>query len=270
MISVDVAIHRVRRDITLAVVLKALFFLAIVGSLWIGPSYMKALALTVVAVSWVWLSVSSARNSQIAAGSPSLIASGQFDEAERQIDKAMRTFSLFRAAKLQSLHQLAMLRHAQQRWQESAALCRALLGQRLGVRSLSRASRLILAESLLEMNDLNGAYQAIMQLYQERLPLREAMMLLAVQVDYEAKIGAWGRIMNAAPTKVQLAEMMPAIQAARVQSLLGLAAMRVGRTDWADWLRSRVEMLVDVQALCAQRPMLCELWGRNPDANAGN
>jgi hypothetical protein len=205
MIPVDVAIHRVRRDITLAVVLKGLFFLAILASLWIGPGHMKALALTVVGVSWVWLSVSSARNSQIAAGSPSLIAAGQFDEAEKQIDKAVRTFSLFRAAKLQSLHQLAMLRHAQRRWQESAALCRALLGQRLGVRSLSRASRLILAESLLEMNDLRGAYEAINGLYSERLPLRETMMLLAVQLDYEARIGAWQRMMNAAPMKVQLA-----------------------------------------------------------------
>ena len=265
MLSVDVAIHRVRRDITLAVMLKIVFFLAIVGSLWIGPPYAKALALTAVAVAWVWLSINSARNSQIAASSPSLIASGQFEEAEKQIDRATRTFSLFRIAKLQSLHQLAMLRHAQRRWQESAALCRALLGQRLGVRSLSRASRLILAESLLEMNDLRGAYEAIVGLYHDRLPLREAMMLLASQLDYEARIGAWGRMMHAAPTKVQLAEMMPANHAARAQALLALAAMKMGRSDWANWLRGRVELLVDVQSLCAQRPMLWEVWGKPPE-----
>src|SRR3712207_6854480 len=54
--------------------------------------------------------------------------------------QALRSFSLFRAVKLLSVHHLAVLRHAQKRWQDSAMLCRALLGQRLGsLQSLSRS-----------------------------------------------------------------------------------------------------------------------------------
>lgn len=265
MIPVEAAIQRVRRDITLGVVLKAAFFVAVFGCLWIGPAQVKLPALMGVCFVWVWLAVTSARGSRLAADSPSLIASGQFDEAEKRIDLAMRTFSLFRAAKLQALHQLAVLRHAQHRWQESAALCRALLGRRLGaVGGLSRQSRLILAESLLEMNDVRGAYEAIALLYRDRLPLREALMLLSVQLDYEARNSAFSHMMIDAPAKAQLAELMPTMHAARSQALLSLAAMKTGRADWADWFRERAQLLADVQTLCTQRPMLWEVWGRKP------
>jgi hypothetical protein len=47
---------------------------------------------------------------------------------------------------------------------------------------------------------------------------------------------------------------------ARVQAMLALAAKRTGRTDWANWLRRRVELLVDVRELATQRPLLWELW----------
>ena len=262
MIPVEVAIHRVRRDITLAVMLKGVFFAAVFACLLIGPTQFKAAALMAVGFLWVWLNVSSARGSQLAAESPSLIAAGQFDEAEKQIDLAMRTFSLFRAVKLQSLHQLALLRHAQHRWQESAALSRALLSKRMGPnRGISRQSRLILAESLLEMNDLRGAYEAMAGLHQDRLPLREAISLLAVQLDYESRLGAWDRMMTDAPAKSQLIELMSASHAARSQALLALAARKLGRADWSDWLARRAELLADVQSLIAQRPMLEEVWG---------
>ena len=86
----------------------------------------------------------SVRGSQLASVSPSLIAAGQFELAEHQIEQALRTFSLFRTSKLLSLHHLAVLRHAQRRWMDAAELCTALLRQRLGaLAGLSRQSRLI-------------------------------------------------------------------------------------------------------------------------------
>jgi hypothetical protein len=267
MIPVEFAIQRVRRDITFGVMLKGAFFAAVFGCLLIGPAHLKAMALTAVGFIWVWLSVTSARTSRLAADSPGLIAAGQFDEAERRIDLAMRTFSLFRNVKLQTLHQLALLRHAQHRWQDSAALSRALLRQRPGsARALSRESRLILAESLLELNDLSGTYEAMASLYQERLPLRDAVALLTVQLDYEARIGAWQRMMNDAPAKAQLAELMSANRAALTQALLALAAKKSGRQDFADWLGARAALLADIQSLCERRPMLCEVWGVSPGA----
>jgi len=260
MISSDVAIHRVRRDLTLGMLLKAALLGVVFVALFAKPSTRVPTLAGVVGV-WFVLSLTSARSSRLAMDSPALIATGQFDEAERQIDQAMRAFSPFGPAKLRALHQLAMLRHAQQRWQDAAALCRALLSHRLaGNRALSKPSSLILAGSLLELNDLNGTYVALRELYSQQLSLEEVLNVLALQVDYEARIGAWQHMFAGAPTKVQLAELMPSEQAARLQGLLALAALKCGRADWADWLRRRAEILADVKTLTTARPMLSEIW----------
>jgi methylmalonyl-CoA mutase N-terminal domain/subunit len=185
----------------------------------------------------------------------------QFEQAEEVIDRSLRMFSLFAATRILALHHLAMLRHAQRRWAESAALCRAVLAQRLGrVRGLSKSARLMLADSLLEINDLAGAHAALAGLYSERLALGEAINLLVVQFDYLWRVGAWAQMMAQPSTTVQLAELMPTKQSARTQALLALAARKTGREEWAQWLRRRVELLVDVRELAAERPVLWELW----------
>jgi hypothetical protein len=199
----------------------------------------------------------------VAAGFAGLIASGQYGAAEQQIEQLLQRFSVSRASKLLSMHHLAALRHAQRRFGDAAALCRELLGQRLGhLKGLSRASRLILADSLLELNDPVSAYHAMVPLYQQRLPLGEALALLSIQLDYQARTGAWAAITEQIATKVQLTELMPPGPAVRAQALLAVAAQRCGKDDWSRWLIQRVELQSDVQELCARRPMLWELWSR--------
>ena len=265
MISVDIAIHRVRRDITLGVLLKAFLVAALFAVLiFAQPQPVRFAALAGIVGIWIALSITSARSSRLAMDSPALIATGQFDEAERRIDQAMRAFSLFGPPKLRALHQLAVLRHAQQRWQDAAALCKALLGHRIGMsRGLTTPSRLILAESLLELNDLPGSFVTVRDLYSQTLSLEEVLNVMSLQLDYESRIGAWGKMFDGATTKTQLAELMPSPAAARVQALLALAALKSGRPDWADWLRRRAELLADVNSLTAGRPMLWELWKKS-------
>src|SRR4051794_5954185 len=127
MLTAETAISRLRRDLTVAAAVKVALFAAVAAAL-VVPKVDKAVALVFVGTVWMALSYASAKGSRLAAGSAALIAAGQFDEAERRIDQALRRFSLFRAVKLQSLHHLALLRHAQRRWPESALLARALLG----------------------------------------------------------------------------------------------------------------------------------------------
>jgi hypothetical protein len=257
MLAVDTAINRVRRDLTLTALLKVALGIAVVGCLMVGPEAVRIIGLLGIASLWLWLSLNSARGSRVAAESPLLIASGQFEEAERNIEQTVRSFSLFRAVKLQSLHHLAILRHAQRRWQESAALARALLGQRLGpLQPLSRSTRLLLADSLLEMNDLRGTYDALGALYREPLSLTEMLNLLAIQLDYSARVGAWQWMMQGAMSKVQLLELLPAPSSARAQSFMALAAKKIGRLDFSDWLRARAQLLADVGRLVSERPML--------------
>ena len=264
MISAEKAIRTIHRDLTISSLLKAALFGGVVFVGTLGPEL--GIPRTVVGIliglafAWTFFSAYTARGS-MGADSPSLIASGQFDEAEQEIEKVIKSFWLVRSAKLLGLHHLAVLRHAQRQWRESVLLSQALLRQRLGfMPAIARTTRLMLADSLLELGDVNGAYQALMSLYTEKLSLIEAMNLLVVQLDYESRIGAWAAMFNNIKHKVQLTEAMPAASAARAQAMLAIAALRLGRQDWADWLRQRVELLTDINELMTHRPMLKELW----------
>jgi hypothetical protein len=271
MLTAEAAIHRTRRDLTLGLALKALLPIAVVGCFLVGPESLRLAMLFGVIGGWVALGFSSLRRAQLAAMSPGLIAAGRFEEAEQQIDDAIRSFSPFSAAKLRPLHHLALLRHAQRRWKETALLCRALLGHRAGaVRGLSNPARLILTDALLEMDDVRGAYDAITSLYRERLSLGEVLHLMLLQLDYSARIGAWKSMLENLMKKVELAELMPTDAAARAQALLALAAMKLGRDDWAQWLGARARLLVDAAQLMDQRPILRELWKSDvPGAGQG-
>jgi hypothetical protein len=268
VISAQHAIARARRDLTIGTLLKGLLLVVAVGALLMGPlssrlglRFDATLVLMIVGAIWVVLGMQSARNSRMVAESPSLIASGQFDVAEQQITGALRSFSIFRAVKLLSLHHLAALRHAQKRWSEAAMLCRALLSQKkVEPAGLGRSTRLLLADSLLELNDTREVGDCVARLYDQRLSLGEALSLLLVQLDYESRLGAWNQMTTGIMTKVSLAELMPTARSARTQALLALAAKKSGREDWANWLRRRAELLVDPIDLYTPRPLLRELW----------
>jgi hypothetical protein len=260
------AISRLRRDLTMGTALNVLLAIGALACLVLPISarlggFGGIMMLTLVGVVWLGLSYQSVKGTRLAAGSAGLIAAGQLEVAEHQIESALRSFSLFRTGKLMTLHQLAVLRHAQKRWEDCAQLCRELLKQRLGaVRNLEKPTRLMLADTLLELGDVDGAYQTLSVLHQQRLTLGEALNLLAVQLDYEARINAWGQMFSGIAAKTQMAELLPAPKAAGVEALLALAAKKVGRTDWSDWLRRRVELLADVNDLTRARPILWQLW----------
>jgi hypothetical protein len=265
MISADSAISHFRRGLTLGSVLKGLLLAGAVACLLLRPVLAgrvdTALLLAGIGGVWIALSYRSLKGSRVAADSPSLIASGQFEQAEAKLDEALRSFSLFRTVKLLSLHHLAVLRHAQRRWGDTASLCRALLRQRLGaMQGLSKPTQLMLADALLELGDLRGAQQAIGALERHQLSLNEAMTFLLIQLDYQHRMGAWEPMLSGLEAKVQLAELMPSTGAARAQAMLALAAKKRGRTEWMRWLRDRAGLLAEVEQLCSARPALRELW----------
>jgi hypothetical protein len=273
MISAEHAISKLRRDLTVGAFIKGVMISVMIGALIVGPLVGARtdvlLVMAVLGITWMAWGFRSFRETTRTAQFPSLIATGQFDVAEDQIERMLRAFSPFKNVKLLGVHHLAMLRHAQRRWQDTAMLCRALLRQRLGSLSgLNKTSRLILADALLEMNDVAGAYEAITRLYDQHLTLGEAMNLLSIQLDYESRIGAWDAMMRHLPAKVQLAEVMIPPSSARTQALLALAAKKTGRMDWSDWLRKRVELIADPKQLCAQRPLLWEVWQRSQEPEA--
>jgi hypothetical protein len=269
MLSVDGAITRFRRDLTIAALLRAAMVIMAVGCVIAQPvlgmhqDWMPLLL--VVGGVWVVLSYRSMQGTRMAADSPSLIAAGEFDRAESHIDAALRTFSLFRTAKILSLHHLAVLRHAQSRWRESALLCQALLAQKLGnMQGMARTSLLMLADSQMQLGDLQGAFGAMGRLYRFRLSLGEALTLQLLQLDYGSRIGSWESMLQGIGGKIQMCELMPPLNAARSQAMLGLAAQRLNRLELARWLRRRCELLADPREIAAGRPLLEEMF-RQPN-----
>ena len=269
MIPVEVAISKFRRDLTIAALLRTgLFAIALVCILAqpifrLHQDWMPVLLL--VGGIWLVLGYRSMQASRMAADSPSLIAAGDFDRAESHIDAALSSFSLFRSAKILNLHRLAILRHAQNRWRESALLCQALLSQKLGnMQPMARTSLLMLADSQIQLGDLPGAFAAMGRLFRQRLSLAEALTLQLLQLDYAWRIGAWESMVQGVGGKVQMCELMPPINAARSQALLALAAYKLNRTDLGDWLRRRAQLLADPPEISAGRPVLEEMFRQNP------
>jgi hypothetical protein len=265
MLSVDHTITRFRRDLALAALLRtglmAVALVCVLAQPVFGMRQDWMPVLIAVGAIWILLSYRSVQGSRKAADSPSLIAAGDFDRAENHIDAALRSFSLFRAAKIVSLHHLAVLRHAQSRWRESALLCQAVLSQKLGnMQGMARASLLMLADSQIQMGDLRGAFAAMTRLFRYRLTLAEALTLQLLQLDYGWRIGAWESMLQGVAGKIQMCELMPPINAARAQSLLAVAAYRQNRGDLARWLRRRAELLADTAEIAAGRPVLEEMF----------
>jgi hypothetical protein len=265
MIPVDLAITRFRRDLTIAALLRYVLLVAALCCLVAEPVFGIhqdwMVILMVVAGIWMVLTYRSVQGTRIAADSPSLIAAGDFDLAENHINSALRSFSIFRTAKILSLHHLAVLRHAQHRWRESAMLSQAVLGQKLGnLQPMARASLLMLADSMLQLGDLSGAFGAMGRLYRYRLSLNEALTLQLLQLDYGWRIGAWGSMLEGIGAKVQMCELMPPINAARSQAMLSLAAYKLNRPELGGWLRRRAELLVAPAEIIAGRPALEEVF----------
>ncbi len=267
MTPTELTIARLRRDMALSSVVKAALFAAAVFSLFVETIFSQrviapSLALSVVALIWVLLSYRSMKWTRLAAGSPALIAAGQYEEAERVIERSLRSFSLFGGMKLRALHYLAVLRHAQRRHAEAALLCQTLLSRGLGeAGELTRESRLILADSLLELDDLWGTYGVLSSLYSDRLSLSEALEMLAIQTDYLSRIGGWREMLSGLAQKLPLAELMPAGRSARTQAFFALAAKKAEWGAWESYLRRRVELIAEIPELVGSRPQLSELWG---------
>jgi hypothetical protein len=268
MIPVDAAIARFRRDLAVSTLLRLGLFAVAFGCLfaapWLGFRGDGVVALMVVGMVWMTLSYRSVQGSRLAADSPALIATGQFDRAETIIETGLRSFSLFRTAKLLSLHHLALLRHAQQRWRETALLCQALIRQKLrGLPGLAHSTRLLLADSLLQMDEVRGAYEAMVGLQGVALSLHESLTLQLLQLEYCSRVSGWDAMLDAVRLKVQMSELMPTVNAARSQAYLAMAARKKGRIELSLWLRRRAELLATADEISAQRPLLAAMFREN-------
>lgn len=207
-----------------------------------APNFAMVLLLA-VAASWIGVGTISSR---VWRQIPRITALLEQDPsaAESAIAAALRRRPLQRSVRLLLYHRLALLRHRQQRFGETAAICQAVLAQKLGPAAAVRGNLLLmLAESRLECGDLAGAHLALVELQRSRLLLVESLQRLSLQIRYEITCGYDLHALQDLERKLDLIELMPAAQGAAMHVLLARAAARAGQAALAQWLGQRAELL---------------------------
>lgn len=216
------------------------------------PAFLTALV-------WLAVLVVSVRARRLAIDAVPLIAAGEFGLAEDRLSQSLRSFSVLRSSRLLGLQQLALLRHSQSNWADVAKLCRELIDrQRPAEQAIDVPSRLMLAESLIELGELPAAAREIATLSARRLALRDTLLLTHLRLELQIAAGHVAEAAARMETTLALVELMPPAVSARCHALLALAAKRMGRHDWHAFLARRAALLADVDDLVAARPFLRE------------
>jgi hypothetical protein len=245
--------RRLRRQLALDAGLRLLVTLGVVAMLvavsWQAGGSWVAVTLAVVLALGAWMLINgiSARTSSQLSRLTVMVERDRAG-AEDRLAWHLKRMPLLRWVRLLLYHRLALLRHHQQRYDEAAAICQALLGYRLGPAEGTRPSiLLLLAEAQIERGDASGAYPAVAALYAMSLPLIESMQRLALQTRYELLAGYPNHALWQHQRKVRLAELMPAGHDGAVHAMLATAADRCQQPALADWFWRRVRLLATDQ-----------------------
>ncbi len=259
--------HRIRRELTIDATVRGTVLITAAAAILIasaaepeqGPLTWWLLLLVV----GVWMLISGP-NAKVVRQIPpitDMIAAGRAS-AGPTLAAAIRRRPLVRAVRLALYHRLAMLRHRQRRYAESAMICHAVLvecpklsdqssptptrpgtsahtGERMRIHLL-----LMLVEARLSLGDLMGVYVTLVELHRHKLNLLELMQLQALQTRYELACGYTDRALERVREKVRLAEVMPVALGGAMHAMLAAAARQQNQPDLAHWLRRRTAMLV--------------------------
>ena len=267
MLTTTKAISIFRRNMILATFVQMGLWGVVLASLFlnvlpIGPVGSGTVLMIVAICIFVSFAFYIVKAAGLESRSLALINSRQFKEAEANIEILLHRSLLIKTRSIANLYHLMLLRHSEKSWPDVVELSAILVNQKSFARTpFYRSMLLVRTEAMLETGNLNGAYSALIKLYEMRLSLVEATNLLVLQLDYESRIGAWESMLpaNATYKRVQLAELLPSLKAARAQGLMALAAQKLGRSDWCQWLTRRAHLLVGHGDLIADRPILAEL-----------
>lgn len=194
-----------------------------------------------------------------------LLATGQLDDAEHWLRQAATGFSLSARLQLAAGQSLATVYFQRDRHDWVIALCRELLDHRL-LRSLSHvwvATRLMLADSLLALDRVGEAYEALRPVYDATLSLTDRLKLLPLQLRYELAAEHPESAVDAMGEKIQLAEILDARRAALVHALLAEACRRREMAREQAYLTERARLYHDLEPLAEDYAVLQPIAGIN-------
>jgi len=209
-----------------------------------GFSYLAVILAVVLAVgAWMLVNGISARSSTQLPRLTAMIEE-EPEQAEARLAWHFSRKPLVKWVRLLLYHRLALLRHHQQRYDETAAICHALLQHHLGPAKRTRRHLLLmLAEAQLERGDALGAFGPIEALHHAPLSLIESLQRLALQTRYELLAGFPQYALWQEPRKRRLAELLPAPHCGALHAMLATAADRCEQRELGDWLWQRTQLL---------------------------
>lgn len=215
-----------------------------------------------VLLAWVALAVSSVRLTQAMQTGRILLRTGQLDDAEVWLRRAMTGLSLSVNTQLVAGQQLALLFFRRGSHLQVVAICRELLRQNLKrLRHAWVSARLMLADSLLILDRIDEAYEAMRPVYDVELSLADRMKLLPIQLRYELASDHSASASAALAEKVQIAELLDSPQAGLVHALLAEACRRQAMPAQHAFLAERARLYWDLDQLAERYAVIAPICG---------
>lgn len=194
---------------------------------------------------WMALNIISAKAWQQVSNMNELFAIPP-EMAEARIATVLKHKPLARQVRLLTWHRLASLRHQQQDFDQTIAICQSVLMHPLrNVEAVWQHLLLMLTEAQLARNDAHGAYTSLAELSRRPLSLAHTLQKMALQTRYMLIVGYDEQALHDLGSKIHMAEMMPTLQCGAMHVLLYTAAHRSGQTQQANWLDERARLLLN-------------------------
>lgn len=213
---------------------------------------------------WLACVAVSVRTAKAGQWASVLFAAGRFEEAEAELVRAIRGFTIFRHTLLAMGQQLGSILHARGAHREARDVFRTVvraMGRRArAANGFAATLRLLWADCELALGDLRGTYEALHPVYGMPLTLTERLMLLPIELRYGLASGHSDHVVGDLATKLRYAELLESPQAALVHALLAEACRREGMQAEADFLQRRAALYHDLDAL----PPILNVTGGEP------
>lgn len=276
--ELDNLLRRFRRRINQIAVIRVLAILAVAllaaWSTW-EPAQLDrrvaALLVGVVLLGWIVLALVSFHLARMLQMARILLGTGQTDNARVWLGRVMTGWSLSSRIQLVACQHLASSFSAKDGHEEVVSICHELLRHRLGrLKSVVVNTRLMLADSLLMLDRVGEAYEALKPLSDLPLSLADRMKMLPIQLRYELRAGQPALAAESLPEKVRIAELLESPQAALVHAMLAKACRRQGMHAQAEFLIRRARLYADLAPLAQRYEVIADVAAADggPDPHA--
>jgi hypothetical protein len=125
----------------------------------------------------------------------------------------------------------------------------------------------MLAESLLSLDRVGEAYEAMRPVYDVPLTLADRMKLLPVQLWYELQAGQAIASVESLPEKVRIAELLDSQQAALVHAMLAGPCRQRAMPAESEFLLRRARLYADLEPIIQRYPVLAPI-GSSPQKDS--